>query len=111
MKKIIFLAAAIFEISNLHASSLTEMNEEEARVPVVTYDQIKGNGLLETQWGNLQLEGKKWHFHWALKNEGSLEESFSPEHYDYEIVLINSSSLRNSRILYRFASYRVVPTP
>lgn len=111
MKKKILLATTLSAIIKLHASSLTTANEEEVHVPVVTYNLIRENGFLDKQWGSLQVEGEKWHFHWALKNEGSIEESFTPEHYDYETVLIDSSGLRDLSKLYRFASYRVVPTP
>lgn len=111
MKKKILLPTAILAIIKLHASSLTTLNEEEVHAPVVTYDQIRENSFLDKQWGKLQLEGEKWHFHWALLSGHSLEEKFSPENYGYEIVLIDSSGLRSPPAMYRFASYRVEPKP
>ncbi len=113
MKKQIYGLALLALISETEASRTRPHTEWQTKViplPIITFDLIEENDLVDKRWGMLELEGREWHLHWAVENRGSLLETFPRNSFIYPIRCVDSSGLQ-SRGIYDslFATYELTP--
>lgn len=99
------------ETRNGHPQTLFWYDNKRLRLPTITYQMLEKQDLMRPQWGVFtDASDQPWHLHWAMANRGDIEISFHPSHYNYEVILKDSSGIdNNSSIDSKFATYIVQP--
>lgn len=113
MKSRLYVLALLALISETEASRTrpsTEWQTHTIPLPIMTFDMIEENGLVDQKWGTLEIEGRQWHLHWAIENRASLLETFPQDDFIYPIRCVDFSGLENRGVSDSlFATYELLP--
>tara|TARA_R110002111_G_scaffold70072_1_gene113232 strand:+ start:1140 stop:1553 length:414 start_codon:yes stop_codon:yes gene_type:complete len=109
--KIFSLSYAILISYAAHCSSLVGSDQEEGAPqtgPVVTYNDIKHLSP-DANIHPITVDGRVWSLQWHSSRIGPIEDDYSPEDYEFHVVLCSDKGLKSSKIEdLQFASYRMV---
>lgn len=81
MKKRIYLLSLLVLMSEETHASRTQSHSEwrynSLNPPVVTFEMIEDNDLVDKRWGKIEIEEREWHLHWACEGRGGYKRTFS----------------------------------